>query len=83
MMVFADKRYGRSDKLTKLPIWIREHLRDSHMNLSLDMMLCIAKTFMLKMGQPFPLKERERSLLTEKQVLQLAQKEDAMEIDAM
>ena len=34
MMVFADKRYQRSDKRDKLPNWITRHLRDAHLNLS-------------------------------------------------
>lgn len=43
MMIFADKRYQRHDKRSKLPNWILSQLKDSHMNLSTDMALHIAR----------------------------------------
>ncbi|KAI3435701.1 hypothetical protein D9Q98_001759 [Chlorella vulgaris] len=45
LMVLADKRYQRHDKRDKLPAWITQHLKDSHLNLSTDMLLCIARDF--------------------------------------
>lgn len=36
-------RYSRHDKRSKLPGWILSHLRDSHLNLSTDMALHIAR----------------------------------------
>lgn len=36
IMVFADKRFCRADKRTKLPKWIQEQLKDSMSNLSTD-----------------------------------------------
>ncbi|CAM8998013.1 unnamed protein product [Rhodiola kirilowii] len=53
MMIFADKRYSRHDKRSKLPGWILSHLRDAHLNLSTDMALHIAKEFLRKMAQPY------------------------------
>uniref|UniRef100_A0A1D1YM86 DNA 5'-3' helicase n=1 Tax=Anthurium amnicola TaxID=1678845 RepID=A0A1D1YM86_9ARAE len=53
MMIFADKRYSRQDKRTKLPGWILSHLRDAHLNLSTDMALHIAREFLRKMAQPY------------------------------
>lgn len=53
LMVFADKRYQRHDKRDKLPGWISSQLRDAHLNLSTDMLLCIAREFMRAMAQPF------------------------------
>ncbi|GLT37015.1 hypothetical protein SLA2020_113590 [Shorea laevis] len=53
MMIFADKRYGRHDKRSKLPGWILSHLRDAHLNLSTDMVVHIAREFQRKMAQPF------------------------------
>ncbi|KAG2697138.1 hypothetical protein I3760_07G091400 [Carya illinoinensis] len=53
MMIFADKRYSRHDKRSKLPGWILSHLRDSHLNLSTDMALHIAREFLRKMAQPY------------------------------
>ncbi|KAL4603010.1 hypothetical protein ACB092_10G094700 [Castanea dentata] len=53
MMIFADKRYSRHDKRSKLPGWILSHLRDAHLNLSTDMALHIAREFLRKMAQPY------------------------------
>lgn len=53
MMIFADKRYSRYDKRSKLPGWILSHLRDAHLNLSTDMALHIAREFLRKMAQPY------------------------------
>lgn len=53
MMIFADKRYSRHDKRSKLPGWILSHLRDAHLNLSTDMAIYIAKEFLRKMAQPY------------------------------
>ncbi|KFK35304.1 hypothetical protein AALP_AA5G267300 [Arabis alpina] len=50
MMIFADKRYSRHDKRSKLPGWILSHLRD---NLSTDMAIHIAREFLRKMAQPY------------------------------
>nr|CAD7407958.1 unnamed protein product [Timema poppensis] len=36
IMIFADKRFSRSDKRSKLPKWIQEHLKDSYCNLSTE-----------------------------------------------
>ena len=36
IMIFADKRFSRADKRTKLPRWIQEHLKDSLCNLSTE-----------------------------------------------
>lgn len=53
MMLFADKRYSRHDKRSKLPGWILSHLRDAHLNLSTDMAIHIAREFLRKMAQPY------------------------------
>ncbi|CAL5370305.1 unnamed protein product [Camellia sinensis] len=53
MMIFADKRYSRHDKRSKLPGWILSHLRDAHLNLSTDMAMHIAREFLQKMAQPY------------------------------
>ncbi|KAG5514438.1 hypothetical protein RHGRI_035751 [Rhododendron griersonianum] len=53
MMIFADKRYSRHDKRSKLPGWILSHLRDAHLNLSTDMAAHIAREFLRKMAQPY------------------------------
>ncbi|CAL5368623.1 unnamed protein product [Camellia sinensis] len=53
IMIFADKRYSRHDKRSKLPGWILSHLRDAHLNLSTDMAMHIAREFLRKMAQPY------------------------------
>ncbi|XP_059625854.1 general transcription and DNA repair factor IIH helicase subunit XPD-like [Cornus florida] len=53
MMIFADKRYSRHDKRSKLPGWILSYLRDAHLNLSTDMAVYIAREFLRKMAQPY------------------------------
>lgn len=61
----ADKRYQRHDKRDKLPSWISQHLKDAHLNLSTDMLLCIAREFMRSMAQPYDRAAVGRSLLSE------------------
>ncbi|CAI5536097.1 unnamed protein product [Closterium sp. Naga37s-1] len=43
IMIFADKRYNRHDKRSKLPGWIVSQLPDAHLNLSTDMAVHIAR----------------------------------------
>lgn len=53
LMVFADKRYNSHDKRGKLPGWITTHLHEQNLNLSTDMAVQIARTFMREMAQPY------------------------------
>ncbi|CAI7883234.1 unnamed protein product [Closterium sp. NIES-53] len=53
IMIFADKRYNRHDKRSKLPGWIISQLPDAHLNLSTDMAVHIAREFLRRMAQPF------------------------------
>ena len=71
LQIFADKRYQRHDKRDKLPAWITAHLKDSHMNLSTDMLMTVAKEFMRSMAQPMD--SGQGSLLTEEAVNAMAQ----------
>ena len=64
LMVFADKRYQRADKRDKIPRWITSHLKDSHLNLSTDMLVAIARDFMRSMAQPYDKMAVGKSLLT-------------------
>ena len=47
------KRFSRSDKKSKLPRWIQEHITDAVCNLSTDESVHIAKRFLRLMAQPF------------------------------
>lgn len=52
-MIFADKRFSRQDKRTRLPKWIQEHLSDSHCNLSTEESMQISRRWLRQMAQPF------------------------------
>lgn len=65
IQVFADQRYQRHDKRDKLPAWITTHLKDSHLNLSADMLVHVAREFMRSMAQPYDKMAVGKSLLTE------------------
>ncbi|KAF8725850.1 hypothetical protein HU200_020411 [Digitaria exilis] len=80
MMIFADKRYSRHDKRSKLPGWILSHLHDAHLNLSTDMALHIAREFLRRMAQPYDKAGSggKKTLLTEEDLQAMAQ--DAMEM---
>ncbi|AQK42106.1 DNA repair helicase UVH6 [Zea mays] len=80
MMIFADKRYSRHDKRSKLPGWILSHLHDAHLNLSTDMALHIAREFLRRMAQPYDKAGSggKKTLLTEEDLENLAQDGMAM-----
>ncbi|TPX36511.1 hypothetical protein SmJEL517_g01355 [Synchytrium microbalum] len=52
LMIFADKRFARADKRSKLPKWIREGMNEGYTNLSTDMAIAVAKKFLREMAQP-------------------------------
>ena len=68
LMVFADKRYNRRDKRDKLPGWITATMRDYHLNLSTDMGINVARSFMREMAQPVLDAGVGKSLLTPEQI---------------
>lgn len=53
LMVFADKRFARADKRSKLPKWISSAVSEGASNLSTDMAIQMAKKFLRSMAQPF------------------------------
>src|SRR5690348_11563598 len=57
LMILADQRFNRSDKRGKLPQWITQYLDRSHMNLSTDRAITVAKEFLRRMAQPRSQKE--------------------------
>ncbi|CAG9836890.1 unnamed protein product [Diabrotica balteata] len=75
IMIFADKRFSRSDKKSKLPKWIQEHLKDSYCNLSTEEGVQIAKRWLRQMAQPFTREDQLGvSLLTLEQLRELEAK---------
>ncbi|CAF3015410.1 unnamed protein product [Rotaria sp. Silwood2] len=70
IMIFADKRFVRSDKRQKIPKWIQEYLSDSLANLSIEECVQIVKKWLKDMAQP--LRQEDQlgiSLLTEEHLL--------------
>jgi DNA excision repair protein ERCC-2 len=63
-MIFADSRYNRHDKRSKLPKWILQFLSDAYLNLSTDMALQHVKQFLRLMGQPIDQVALQSVLLT-------------------
>ncbi|KAJ3217138.1 DNA-dependent ATPase of the nucleotide excision repair factor 4 complex [Clydaea vesicula] len=53
LMLFADKRFARADKRSKLPKWINAGVTEAAINLSTDMAVTMAKKFLKSMAQPF------------------------------
>ncbi|KAK2161832.1 hypothetical protein NP493_1557g00011 [Ridgeia piscesae] len=69
ILCFADKRFARSDKRSRLPKWIQEDLSDSLCNLSTDEAVHVAKRFLRNMAQPFSHEDQlGLSLLTVEQL---------------
>ncbi|CAM9626346.1 unnamed protein product, partial [Chrysoparadoxa australica] len=52
LMIFADSRYNRHDKRSKLPPWILQFLDESKLNMSTDTAMGIVKQFLREMAQP-------------------------------
>jgi len=52
LMIFADLRYNRADKLKKLPRWITQFIEPEHFNCSTDRAVQACRDFMKKMAQP-------------------------------
>lgn len=53
IMLFADQRFSRSDKRSKLPRWIQEYLMDSKCNLSTEEAVQLTRPWLRQMAQPF------------------------------
>ena len=54
LVIFADARYSKEDKRSKLPVWIQQFMTDAHSNLSTDVAMAAARTFLREMAQPAP-----------------------------
>jgi DNA excision repair protein ERCC-2 len=70
-MVFADQRYNRYDKRSKLPKWVQQFMVDHHINLSTDMAVDAAKHFLRQLAQPVDKSEFAKALLDADAVAQL------------
>ena len=66
LVIFADNRYSKQDKRSKLPAWIQQFMTDGLSNLSTDVAMASARQFLREMAQPAPL---ENVSLSESQLL--------------
>jgi DNA excision repair protein ERCC-2 len=64
LMIFADSRYNRHDKRSKLPKWILNFLHEHYLNLSTDMAIQQVRQFLRIMGQPIDQTALQSVLLT-------------------
>ncbi|KMU82665.1 TFIIH basal transcription factor complex helicase subunit [Coccidioides immitis H538.4] len=62
IMVLADRRFQK--KRNQLPKWISQNILESETNLSTDMAVATAKSFLRTMAQPFKAKDQEDSKCT-------------------
>ena len=72
LMIFADSRYNRFDKRSKLPKWILQFLGDQYLNLSTDTAVQHVKFFLKQMSQPVDQVALQSVLLTVDEVQQMA-----------
>jgi DNA excision repair protein ERCC-2 len=68
LMIFADSRYARADKRSKLPKWIQQFMHDGCLNLSTDMAVGSVQSFLRLMGQPIDQEALQSVLLTLEEV---------------
>jgi len=68
IVIFADYRFNKADKRSKLPPWITQFLREDQMNLTTEMAVEHVQRFLKEMGQPTDRAALEAIVLTEDQV---------------
>ena len=83
LILFADSRYNRYDKRSKLPPWITQFMTDSHLNLSVDMAVHLSKKYLTQLAQPVDEANARKSILLDEEQVALRQKvsNDAMDVD--
>mmetsp|Transcript_2735 Transcript_2735/g.5980 ORF Transcript_2735/g.5980 Transcript_2735/m.5980 type:complete len:832 (+) Transcript_2735:68-2563(+) len=57
VMIFADQRYARQDKRSKIPEWIQAFIEPGHLVMSTDVAVQAARSFLLRMSQPYEAKQ--------------------------
>ncbi|CAK9005318.1 unnamed protein product [Durusdinium trenchii] len=82
VMIFADQRYARSDKRSKIPDWIRHFLEPGHVFMASDLAVEAAGNFLLQMSQPFEEKTGVGASVLTPQALQELQAEDSKASDS-
>ncbi|CAK9004533.1 unnamed protein product [Durusdinium trenchii] len=82
VMIFADQRYARSDKRSKIPDWIRHFLEPGHVFMASDLAVEAAGNFLLQMSQPFEEKTGVGASVLTPQALQELQAEGSKASDS-
>jgi DNA excision repair protein ERCC-2 len=81
VMVFADQRYARADKRTKIPDWIQAFLEPGHVMMGTDVAVQAARRFLLEMSQSYTeQKGIGASVLTKAALLELILREQEMSL---
>jgi len=83
VMIFADQRYARQDKRSKIPEWIRSFIEPGHFIMASDVAVQIARSFLLRMSQPY--EERRgigASVLSPSDLQELQKRESDTTLDA-
>lgn len=82
LMVFADKRFARADKRSKLPRWINQYITETASNLSTDMALTLSKLFMRTISQNPNENQTGVSLWTLEDIEKVQAKQRALALEA-
>ncbi|KAF6765199.1 hypothetical protein DFP72DRAFT_870412 [Ephemerocybe angulata] len=82
LMVFADKRFARADKRSKLPRWINQYITETAANLSTDMALTLSKLFMRTISQNPNENQTGISLWTLEDIEKAQAKQKALALEA-
>jgi DNA excision repair protein ERCC-2 len=77
LIVFADKRYATQSKRSKLPHWVQQFMPDANLNLSTDLAIVLARSFLKELAQPAPpepqgLDPKSKILLSEEDIRQIS-----------
>merc|ERR1712100_842682 len=81
VMVFADQRYARADKRSKIPDWIQNFIEPAHLVMSSDSAVQTARKFLLEMSQPFTEEQGVgASVLTKAALMELIAQEQELSL---
>ena len=69
--MLADDRFGRKDKRSKLPGWVRQFLSDAQLDLSTSNALGAVRGFLRRMAQPVDERDLTQILVDEKRLREL------------
>ena len=83
VICFADWRYARHDKRNKLPQWISSQLTEDCVQLSTDMAVTMASSFLTQAAQPFTKEETEGISLLDKKAIEALERDEAIQMQSL